>query len=69
MSDAPKVPAAPAPAHDGRGLEELMALKKAKIADIRSRSIDPFPSRTVRRNDCSAVRPLRPPPTAAASKN
>ena len=55
MSEAPKPSAAPAPAA-GHGLEELMALKKAKIADLRARNIDPFPSRTVRKNDCAAVR-------------
>ncbi len=58
MSDAPKPSAVPAPAPTGHGLEELMSLKKAKIADLRARGIDPFPSRTVRKNDCSAVRPL-----------
>ncbi len=52
-------PTSPAPAIDeGRGIEELMAVKKAKIADMRVRGIDPFPSRTVRHNDCSSVRPL-----------
>ncbi|MEK7234302.1 MAG: lysine--tRNA ligase [Elusimicrobiota bacterium] len=56
MSDKP---AAPATGVDGgRGLEELMALKKAKIADMRARGIDPFPSRTVRKNDCSSVKTL-----------
>ncbi|MBI4061417.1 MAG: lysine--tRNA ligase [Elusimicrobia bacterium] len=42
----------------GRGLEELIALKKAKIADMRARGIDPFPPRTVRGNDCSSVKAL-----------
>jgi len=57
MSEAPKVPVPP-PAAAAHGLEELMSLKKAKIADLRARGIDPFPSRTTRKNDCSAVRPL-----------
>ncbi|MEQ1918357.1 MAG: lysine--tRNA ligase [Elusimicrobiota bacterium] len=56
MSDKPTSPAAAI--DEGRGIEELMAIKKAKIADMRSRGIDPFPSRTVRKNDCSSVRPL-----------
>ncbi len=43
---------------EGRGLEELMALKKAKIADMRARGIDPFPSRAIRRDDCSSVKKL-----------
>ena len=56
MSDTPTSPKGDD--NEGRGIEELMAVKKAKIADMRSRGIDPFPSRTVRRNDCSSVRPL-----------
>ncbi|MDD5302539.1 MAG: OB-fold nucleic acid binding domain-containing protein, partial [Elusimicrobia bacterium] len=44
--------------NEGRGLEELMAVKKAKIADMRVRGIDPFPSRTVRNNECSSVKKL-----------
>lgn len=42
----------------GRGLEELMSLKKAKIADMRARHIDPFPSRTKRDHDCAVVKTL-----------
>lgn len=42
----------------GRGLEELMALKKAKIADMRARGIDPFPPRTKREHDCAVVKRL-----------
>ncbi len=57
MSDAPKPSPVPAPAV-GHGLEELMSLKKAKIADLRARGIDPFPPRATRKNDCAAVRPL-----------
>ncbi len=56
MSDAPK-PAVPAPAAplDASGLEKVMADKKAKIADMRTRGIDPFPARTTRRDDCAKV--------------
>ena len=46
---------------EGRGLEELMALKKAKVAELRARGVDPYPARTVRRHDCSAVKPLGAP--------
>ena len=40
---------------EGRGLEELMALKKAKVAQLRTRGVDPYPARTIRQHDCSAV--------------
>lgn len=43
---------------EGRGLEELMSLKKAKVAELRSRGVDPYPARTLRRHNCSAVAPL-----------
>lgn len=57
MSEKPTPPVA---ADEGRGIEELMAVKKAKIADMRSRNIDPFPSRTVRNNECSSVKKIGP---------
>ncbi|MEK6630809.1 MAG: hypothetical protein AABY89_08755, partial [Acidobacteriota bacterium] len=40
---------------EGRGLEELMSLKKAKVAQLRTRGVDPYPARTIRQHDCSAV--------------
>ncbi|UPT74569.1 MAG: lysine--tRNA ligase [Elusimicrobiota bacterium] len=58
MADAPKPAAVPAAPLDAGGLEKVMADKKAKIADLRARGVEPFPSRTVRRDDCAAVRPL-----------
>ena len=60
MSDNPKTPPTPAPAAEAHGLEELIGLKKAKIAELRTRGIDPYPSRAVRQNDCSAVARLGP---------
>ena len=55
MSEKPKTPPPPASAAEGHGLEELIALKKAKIAELRARGVDPFPSRTVRQHDCGSV--------------
>ncbi len=46
MSEAAKAP---------HGLEELIALKKAKIAELRGRGVDPYPARAVRRHDCAEV--------------
>ena len=37
------------------GLDAIMAVKKAKIVDMRTRGIDPFPARTTRQNDCAKV--------------
>ncbi len=56
MSDKTTSPAGGVDA--GRGLEELMALKKAKIADMRARGIDPFPARAIRKDDCSSVKKI-----------
>ena len=50
MSDAPS----PNPV-DASGLDKVMADKKAKIADMRARGIDPFPARTTRQDDCAKV--------------
>jgi lysyl-tRNA synthetase class 2 len=44
-------------AEDG-GLEAIIALKKAKIAELRARGVEPFPSRTTRQHDCSVVAKL-----------
>jgi lysyl-tRNA synthetase class 2 len=45
----------PAPAAEGHGLEEIIALKKAKVAEIRARGIDPYPKRVTRLHDCAKV--------------
>ncbi|MDX6769703.1 MAG: lysine--tRNA ligase [Elusimicrobiota bacterium] len=60
MADAKKDPKAaptpaPSPAETAGGLEQLMADKKAKIAELRARGVEPFPSRTVRQHDCASV--------------
>ncbi len=56
MADANKKPepAAPAPL-DAHGLEKVMGEKKAKIAELRARGVEPFPSRTHRQHDCASV--------------
>jgi hypothetical protein len=43
----------PAPAAEGHGLEEIIALKKAKVAELRARGVDPYPARTLREHDCA----------------
>ncbi len=43
--------AAPGPG----GEDEIINLKKAKVAELRARGVDPFPARTMRQHDCSAV--------------
>ncbi len=52
-----KQPARPdaQPADAAHGLEELMAVKKAKIADLRAKGINPYPTRTTRQHDCASV--------------
>jgi len=47
-------PAAPNPT-EGHGLEEIVALKKAKVAELRARGVDPYPARTMRQHDCALV--------------
>lgn len=49
---------APSPAAEDGGLDAIIAQKKAKIADLRARGVEPFPSRTVRQHDCSIVAKL-----------
>ncbi|MBI3566144.1 MAG: lysine--tRNA ligase, partial [Elusimicrobia bacterium] len=44
----------PEPAETG-GLDELIATKKAKVAELRSRGVDPYPARTVRQHDLAVV--------------
>ena len=48
--------AAPNPA-EGHGLEEVIANKKAKVAELRARGVDPYPSRAIRLHDCAQVAP------------
>jgi len=45
-------PAAPNPA-EGHGLEEIISLKKAKVAEMRARGVNPYPSRSVRLHDAA----------------
>ncbi|MBI3289145.1 MAG: lysine--tRNA ligase, partial [Elusimicrobia bacterium] len=52
MSEPPKTSPPPA---EARGLEELIALKKAKIVELRERGVDPYPSRATRAHDCAGV--------------
>ncbi|NNN05148.1 MAG: lysine--tRNA ligase [Elusimicrobia bacterium] len=53
---AASAPARPDP-NDG-GLDGIIALKKAKVAELRSRGVDPYPSRVPRREDCAKVATL-----------
>ena len=55
MSEQKKTDQNVPPAEALGGLEAVIAEKKAKIADLRSRGVDPFPSRTVRQHDCASV--------------
>lgn len=50
--------AAGAPDPNEGGLEGIIAQKKAKVAELRARGIDPFPARTLRQHDCAAVTTL-----------
>ena len=52
-------PAAPNPA-EGHGLEEIVAGKKAKVAELRARGVNPYPSRSVRLHDCAKVATMGP---------
>ena len=49
-------PARPDP-NDG-GLDGIIALKKAKVAELRSRGVEPYPSRAPQREDCAKVAAL-----------
>ena len=49
---APKNAQTPPETH---GLDELIASKKAKVAELRARGIDPYPARTTRQHPCSKV--------------
>jgi lysyl-tRNA synthetase class 2 len=48
----------PTPDPNEGGLESIIALKKAKVAELRARGVDPFPSRTIRLHDCTKVAEL-----------
>jgi len=41
--------------HEGHGLEELIAQKKAKVAELRARGVDPYPARTTRQHALSKI--------------
>jgi lysyl-tRNA synthetase class 2 len=46
---------APAQSAEGHGLEEIIAGKKAKVVELRSRGVDPYPARAKRLHDCAKV--------------
>lgn len=46
--------AAPRPAETG-GLDDIIAGKRAKVAELRARGVEPYPTRAVRRDGCAAV--------------
>ena len=54
MADPVPAKKNPEPAEAG-GLEELIATKKAKVAELRARGVDPYPARTVRQHDLAVV--------------
>ncbi len=43
---------------EGHGLEEIIAGKKAKVAEMRARGVNPYPSRCVRLHDCAKVQQM-----------
>jgi len=57
MADPAAANKAPDPA-DAHGLEELIATKKAKVAELRARGTDPYPARTTRQHPCAKVAEL-----------
>ena len=58
MADAVPNPAAKPAAAEGRGLDEIIALKKAKVAEMRARGVNPYPSRSVRLHDAAKVQAM-----------
>jgi lysyl-tRNA synthetase, class II len=48
----------PNPAAEGRGLDEIIAGKKAKVAEMRARGVNPYPSRSVRTHDAVKVQSM-----------
>ncbi|MBI5631384.1 MAG: lysine--tRNA ligase [Elusimicrobia bacterium] len=55
--EAPK----PAQADEGTSLEEILALKKAKVAELRSRGVDPYPAKSARTHACAQALELGAP--------
>jgi lysyl-tRNA synthetase class 2 len=56
-------PAAPnpnpaVPPAEGHGLDEIIAHKKAKVAEMRARGVNPYPSRSVRLHDAAKVQTM-----------
>ena len=49
------------PVAEAGGLEEIIALKKAKVAELRTRGVDPYPKRTPKLDDCAKVALLGAP--------
>ncbi|MDE2489430.1 MAG: lysine--tRNA ligase, partial [Elusimicrobia bacterium] len=43
------------PNPDEGGLEAIIALKKAKVAELRARGLDPYPARALRQHACARV--------------
>ncbi|HXT02369.1 MAG TPA: lysine--tRNA ligase [Elusimicrobiota bacterium] len=52
MAETP--PASPNP-DEGGGLDGIIAQKKAKVAEMRARGVDPYPKRATRKHDCAKV--------------
>ncbi|MDE2509903.1 MAG: lysine--tRNA ligase [Elusimicrobia bacterium] len=50
--------AGPNPEGEGEGLDAIIARKKAKIAEMRARGVNPFPSRTTRLHDAAKVQTM-----------
>lgn len=63
-NDSPAPSKGNTPVQTSRSLEEIYAIKKAKVADLRARGIDPYPARTERTHTCGEVleigKPLEP---------
>ncbi len=57
MAETPAPNTAANPA-EGRGLDEIIALKKAKVAEMRARGVNPYPSRSVRLHDAAKVQTM-----------
>jgi lysyl-tRNA synthetase class 2 len=57
MADPAAANQTPNPA-DAHGLEELIAAKKAKVAELRARGVDPYPARATRQHPCAKVAEL-----------
>jgi len=51
-------PSEPRPAAEARPLEEILAAKKAKVAELRARGLDPYPPRAARTHMCGQAAEL-----------